>query len=373
MRGSTFRIVRFGKDFVVHSGVLGDNAKFFEKYLTRDIAEILSIMFETKPIIQVSVIARKLSKPVSYVKKRLQLMRLHGLRVKGVIDYYKLGLIIYAVFTSKSDIKDYPYKELIGCRAETLSPIPGVFYGIFTPVEADVNPNKLLRELKPYYYFPVEILVKPKPDFNMYYDFTRKSVKMNYDFLFKRFLMYAKQISIPKLEIAKRLDLLDLLILHELEHNSLMTFKELALRIKNNIGKEFKVRRISRHYKNHIIGQDLIKGCTLAYPPYNSITSTTILLVTCSEPELNYALAKALAETFIHRVSFVSISTCRSIHVLTLPASALTKILAFIRKIRKIFTKLEVYLIDNWGIRWTGIPYHLFNQEKRWWDISLVK
>ena len=373
MRGSTFRIVRFGKDFVVYSGVLGDNAKFFEKYLTRDIAEILSIMFETKPIIQVSVIARKLSKPVSYVKKRLQLMRLHGLRVKGVIDYYKLGLIIYAVFTSKSDIKDYPYKELIGCRAETLSPIPGVFYGIFTPVEADVNPNKLLRELKPYYYFPVEILVKPKPDFNMYYDFTRKSVKMNYDSLFKRFLMYAKQISIPKLEIAKRLDLLDLLILHELEHNSLMTFKELALRIKNNIGKEFKVRRISRHYKNHIIGQDLIKGCTLAYPPYNSITFTTILLVTCSEPELNYALAKVLAETFIHRVSFVSISTCRSIHVLTLPASALTKILAFIRKIRKIFTKLEVYLIDNWGIRWTGIPYHLFNQEKRWWDISLVK
>ena len=148
------------------------------------------------------------------------------------------------------DIKDYPYKELIGYRAETLSPIPGVLYGIFVPVGVGINPSKLLRKLKPYYYFPIEITVKPKPDFNTYYDFTKKSVKIDYDYLFKQFLMYAEQVNIPKLEVAKRLDLLDLLILHELEHNSLITFKELALRIKNNIDKEFKVKRINRHYKN---------------------------------------------------------------------------------------------------------------------------
>ena len=57
------------------------------------------------------------------------------------------------------DIKDYPYKELIGYRTETLSPIPGVLYG-----------------------------VRPKPDFNMYYDFTKKSMKIDYDYLIQAIL-----------------------------------------------------------------------------------------------------------------------------------------------------------------------------------------
>jgi len=43
-------MIVFVKDFVVPSNVLGDNVKFFEKYLTRGIAEILSVMFETKQL-----------------------------------------------------------------------------------------------------------------------------------------------------------------------------------------------------------------------------------------------------------------------------------------------------------------------------------
>lgn len=240
-------------------------------------------------------------------------------------------------------------------------------------ITCSVEYYKIIHALKPYYYFPAEIAVFPKPDFNRYYNFAERKPRINFNSVVERFLSFIDNVVLPELKVARRLDLLDLLILRELERNALTTFKEISLRIKVTTGKDVKVSKISRHYNSHILKQELVKGSTLAYPPYYDSSSITILLSTLSAPEINYALANALSETFVHRVSFVSISSYRSIHMLTVPVNSLSYVADFVRKIRSMFNRLEIYVANRFRTRMWSIPYKLFNCEKKWWDLSLVE
>ncbi len=357
------------RTITVRESMEHDSLRFLEKGLTPETARILEAIFDLKPIIRASNVARIIGKSLDYVKKKLYSLRARGLRVMGVVDYYRLGLIRYIVFTRYSNESAYRYRGLMSFYVETLSPITGAFYGIYMPLTFMSTYDYVVYELRPFYYFPTEISVYPKPDFNHYYNFASRKPIIDFTYLYSRFENIANTIVLPSLSIARHIDLLDLLILREVEGNALITFKDIAFKIKALTGKDVRVSKISRHYSNHILKQNLVKGTTLYLPSSNGC-SVLVVLMTRSEPEVNYALASAFSETFLHRVSFVSVSSNRSMHILSVPVDALHGLVEFIRRISAWFEGIEVYIAGKQSIKYWSVPYHLFDREKRWWNLS---
>ncbi len=360
---------RLEKTVIARENAEYGSLRFLEKGLTPETARILEAIFNLKPIIRASNVARITGKPLDYVKKKIYSLRARGLRVMGVVDYYRLGLIRYIAFTRYSSDDTYRYRDLMSFYVEVLSPITGAFYGIYMPLTFMSVYDYVVHELRPFYYFPAEITVYPKPDFDHYYNFASRKPVVDFTYLYSRFNTMVDETILPSHSIAKHIDLLDLLILREIESNALTTFKDIALRIKALTGRDVRVSKISRHYSNHILKQNLVKGTTLHLPPSNGC-SILVMLMTRGDSEVNYALANAFSETFLHRVSFVSTSSRRSLHILSIPTDVLHGLVEFIRKINAWFDGIEVYVAGKQSIKYWGVPYHLFDREKRWWSLD---
>ena len=343
------------------------------KFLKPDIMEIIDIVNEVKTGFRPSVIAHALNESVDKVKKKLSAMKNHGLRIVCKVDHYRMGLLKTVVFSKNTGWEHYEYRYMLKSYFETLSPSLGAFYIVYTPIAAGIEADEMVYLLDPELYFVTEITVYPKPKYKRYFDFTRNEPVNDFRLVEDRFRSYMESVVLPELRTAKTLDWLDLLIVKELEKNALLSLNDIAFNLSIALNRRIMTRSIRKHYHSHILGQGLIQGATFAYSPFPAESSILIVLVTEGSPKANYALARALSETFMHRGSLISRSSRMALHLLVVPNKEMNELTLFLRNIHDVFEDVEIYVANRLTARSWTIPFLAFDQEERWWSLDNIE
>ncbi len=343
------------------------------KYLRPDIMEIIDIVNELKTGFRPSIIARALSESVDKVKKKLSAMKSHGLRVVCKVDHYRMGLLKTVVFSRNTGWEHYEYNYMLKSYFETLSPILGAFYIVYTPIAAGIEADEMVYLLDPEFYFVSEITVYPRPKYKKYFDFARNEPVNNFRLIEERFRGYVESVILPELRTARTLDWLDLLIIKELEKNALLNLNDIAFNLSAALGKRIATRNVRRHYHSHVLNQGLIQGATFAYSPFPAEASMLIALIAEGSPKVNYALARALSETFMHRGSLVSRNSRMALHLLIVPNKDINELTLFIRNIQDSFEDIRIYIANRLTAKSWTIPFLAFDQEERWWSLDGIE
>ncbi len=342
----------------------------FRRYLKPDIMEIIDVVNEIKMGFRPSVIARALNESIDKIKKKLAMMKNHGLRIVCKIDHYRMGLLKTVVFSENTGWEGYEYNYLLKSYFETISPSLGAFYIIYTPIAAGIEADEMVYLLNPEFYFVTEITVYPRPKYKKYFNFTLNEPVNDFRLVEERFRGYIESIVLPELRTAKILDWLDLLIVKELEKNALLNLNDIAFNLSIALGRNVTTRSVRKHYHSHVIGQGLIQGATFAYSPFPANSSMLVALVTEGSPRINYALARALSETFMHRGSLISRSSRMALHLLILPNRDITEFTLFLRNIEDVFENTRIFIANRLSAKSWTIPFLAFDQEERWWSLE---
>ncbi len=345
----------------------------FRKYLKPDIMEIIDIVNEVKMGFRPSIIARALNESVDKVKKKLSVMKNHGLRIVCKVDHYRMGLLKTVVLSKSTGWEHYEYRYMLKSYFETLSPSLGAFYIVYTPIAAGIEADEMVYLLDPELYFVAEITVYPRPRYKKYFDFARNEPINDFHLIEDRFRSYTESVVLPELRTAKTLDWLDLLIVKELEKNALLSLNDIAFNLSIALNKRVMTRSIRKHYHSHILGQGLIQGVTFAYSPFPAESSILIALITEGSPKANYALARALSETFMHRGSLISMSSRMALHLLVVPNREMNELVLFLRNVYNVFDDVRIYVANRLTARSWTIPFLAFDQEERWWSLDNIE
>ncbi len=345
----------------------------FKKYLKPDIMEIIDVVNELKMGFRPSIIARALNESIDKIKKKLSAMKNHGLRIVCKIDHYRMGLLKTVVFSRSTGWEHYEYNYMLKSYFETISPYLGAFYIVYTPIAAGIEADEMVYLLDPEFYFVTEITVYPRPKYRRYFDFTRNEPVNNFRLIEDRFRSYMESVVLPELRTAKMLDWLDLLIVKELEKNALLNLNDIAFNLSIALGKRVATRSIRKHYHSHILGQGLIQGATFAYSPFPAESSILVALVTEGSPKVNYALARALSETFMHRGSLISRSSRMALHLLVIPNNEINEFTLFLRNLQDSFENIRIYTANRLTAKSWTIPFLAFDQEERWWSLDSIE
>ena len=345
----------------------------FRRYLKPDIMEIIDVVNEIKMGFRPSVIARALNESIDKIKKKLAMMKNHGLRIVCKIDHYRMGLLKTVVFSKNTGWEGYEYNYLLKSYFETISPSLGAFYVIYTPIAAGIEADEMVYLLDPEFYFVTEITVYPRPKYKKYFDFTLNEPVNNFRLVEERFRGYIESIVLPELRTAKILDWLDLLIVKELEKNALLNLSDIAFNLSVALGRNVATRSVRKHYHSHVIGQGLIQGATFAYSPFPANSSMLVALVTEGSPKINYALARAFSETFMHRGSLISRSSRMALHLLILPNRDISEFTLFLRNIEDVFENTRIFIANRLSAKSWTIPFLAFDQEERWWSLESME
>lgn len=336
------------------------------RHLNPSLIDFVDNLQSFEYIPEISEIADLMDLHTSTVWKMMKTLRQRGLKLQGLVDVSRLGMVeVILIFD-----KFFEVTELPKCLLREYAPVLpwGSYLRYVVPrnaVESFLTSLyvKLGVEAKEVYVLPTT--VHSKPSLREHYDITTRRLLLNWDKLLVRIKSSPREF-LPRESLGEkvRYDEIDLHIVRELELNPFTSIKNVA----RKLGKESSINRainyvlVLRHYNNHVKNRGVMRGVRLKFERLLLDPPIKTLSVIAGNPVDLLRVSKVLSTHVYFLDSYISLSDNILITQALVPPRSIFDLSLFLEELKssEIIKSWKNIYLDNTKLKKYAFPVKLY-------------